>query len=302
MKKGFLKLSALFAALFIGVAGANAAVQVPDDYESCVLNPAAAEGEYNMTCNLKLQVTADGSVDSRVTIAQNSEYEIIFKLKPNKSTFNITNNEVKITAAAGWTVDGEASKVVNIKEDGSVSVIMKYTGDTELGPETYVFATAEYKKDDTAAEDCGFAYGTPIPDLVCKIVPVGNINYYYGSDGIYLGTDEEAENAYYKDCFACTTPDESLDGKYRDKDGKVTDEAGYKKACVGTCRQEKGEDNKWHYYDYENNEITAEEFKNICQENPKSGSFIPYVGIIAGVALIATATIMVRKQTKIRKI
>lgn len=302
MKKGILKLSVLLSALFIGVIGANALVQVPSDYESCVLDPTAAEDAYNMNCNLKLQVTADATTDARISINTGDEFEIVFKLKENKSTFNIRNNEVKITAAANWKVDGEDSKVINIKEDGSVSVTVKYTGTDTLNPEVYTFATAQYKKDDSAAEDCGFAYGTPIPGLICKIVPSGDTNYYYNSNGEYLGTDEEAENAYYKDCFACTTPDESEDGKYRDKDGKVTDEAGYKKACVGTCRQEKGEDKKWHYYDYENNEITADEFKNICQENPKSGSFIPYAGIIAGVALILTATIMVRKQTKIRKI
>lgn len=297
MKKGFLKLSVLLAALFIGTVGANAWIHTPLVSEQCDLITTAQAGEYNMQCTLKLVVDANATQDPRVGINPNDEFDIIFQLKEGKTTFNIVENEIELTAATDWLIDGEATKVVKIKEDGSVKVKAKYTGDTVLGPTEYVFATVKYQKDDTTAEDCGFAYGTPIPDLVCEIVPSYGVDNYYDTNGQWLGTDENAAATYYKECFACTTPDESKDGKYRDKDGKETDKAGYEKDCTNVCRKE---DDK--YYCKDGQECDKEKYDNECSPNPKSGSFIPYAGIAAGIILIATATIMVKKQSKLRKL
>lgn len=297
MKKRLLKLSVLFVALFIGVIGANAAVQVPEDDESCQLNPTAQVGGYNMTCQLKLHVSADGSVDPRVEIKTGDEFVIKFSLKAGKDTFNITNNEIMLTAATGWEIDGEATKTINIKEDGSVSVKAKYVGTDTLAPETYIFAQVDYQKDDTTARDCGFAYGTPIPERTCKIIPSNGVNHYYGLEGIYLGTGEAAENQYYKECFSCKTPETSGDGEYHGLDGKVTDQATYEKECTNIC---KIEDDK--YYCQDGAECTKEEYENECAKNEKQGSFLPYAGIAAGIALIGVSTILVKKQTKLRKI
>lgn len=298
MKKGILKLSALFTAMFVGVVGVNAMIQTPTSAESCTVNYQAAAGEYNMNCNLKLTVTADTTNDERVSIATGDEFKIYFQLKNGTNTFNIVSNEIKITAANGWTVDGQASKVVNIKEDGSVYVTMKYTGTDTLGPNTYIFATAEYTKDDTASEECGFAYGTPLPNLICQMKTSATTGtHYYDSNGLYLGNDEDAKAAFYKDCYSCTTPDESIDGKYHGLNGQEVDEQVYKNECTKICKTENDK-----YYCKDGNECTKEEYQNECQPNPKSGSFIPYVGIAAGIILIGISTVMVRKQSKLRKL
>ena len=99
--------------------------------------------------------------------------------------------------------------------------------------------------------------------------------------------------------MSCQTPSQSSDGKYHGKNGKETDEDTYKKECTNICSIDK-ENNK--YYCKEGNECTKADYDNECSPNPKSGSFIPYAGIAAGIILIATATIMVRKQSKLRKI
>lgn len=289
MKKGFLKLSVLFAALFIGTVGVNAAISIPltDNCKLTNLN----DQNVNMSCDLKFEITGTS------TIKKGDTFRIALE-EPS----HIVNNEVTITPETGWEIDdASAAKTVTLSTDSEVIVTLKYTGDDDLAASTIKFAAGTYTKDDNFADNCGFKYG--VLANVCDIISGEDGNtHYYDSKGKYLGFNDEAKAAYYKDCYSCKTPDEATDGKYHDKNGNVTDEAGYKKDCIGTCRQEKGEDKKWHYYDYENNEITADEFRNICQENPKSGSFIPYVGIIAGVALISVATVMVRKQTKIRKI
>lgn len=316
MKKGFLKLSVLIAALFIGVIGVNASIDAVGS--NCQLG---VSGEATSTCDLQLAISGDSTIKT-------GDVFTVAVQNPN----NIKDNKVTLTAAEGWTVDGAASKEITLGET-KVKVTVKYTGTETISASTIKVMTGSYVKDDIG-QGCGFNYGL-VPNACSSPTAEDGTKYYYGKDGNQIkgddaeakyykdcfvcatpdsensdgkyhgidGTPLESEGEYYKQCFSCATPDsENGDGKYHDKDGKVTDEAGYKKACVGTCHQEKGPDKKWHYYDYENKEITADEFKNICQENPKSGSFIPYVGIAAGIALIGIATIMVRKQTKLRKI
>lgn len=296
MKKGILKLSALFISLFVGATYANAAVTTVA--ESCS-QIAPTTGSYNMSCILKLEVSATATeYDPRVVINPGDEFEIIFKLKTGKTTFNITNNEVKLIAAQGWTIDGEAEKTVNIKEDGSVSVVAKYVGTDALGPQQYSFAEAQYQKDDTAAEDCGFAYGTPVANLICKIVNTPDGKQYYGNQGIYLGSESnvDAVNEFYKQCYSCKTPDEADDGKYHGLDGKETDKAGYERDCTNICKIEGDK-----YYCKDGQECDKAKYDEEC-DNPKTGSFIPYAGIVAGVLLIGVSTVLVRKQTKIKKI
>ena len=296
MKKGILKLSALFISLFVGATYANATVTTTG--ESCT-QIVPTSGSYNMSCNLKLIVDANATeYDPRVTINNGDEFEIIFQLQSGKDTFNIVNNEVKLIAAQGWTVDGQAEKTVNIKEDGSVSVVMKYTGDVAMGPETYTFAEAQYQKDDTAAEACGFAYGTPVPNLVCQIVSSNGVKRYFGLRGLLLGdeSDVNAVNEYYKQCYSCKTSDEAADGKYHGLDGKETDKAGYERDCTNICKIEGDK-----YYCKDGQECDKAKYDEEC-DNPKTGSFIPYAGIVAGVLLIGVSTVLVRKQTKIKKI
>lgn len=281
MKKGLLKLSAFVATLFVGVISANAAIDVVGS--ECRFNDITTT---NATCDLKLQVSGDD------TITTGKEIKIIVK-EPS----HIVNNAITIQAATGWTVDGEPATDIVVNAGETETVTFKYTGTETLSNTTITIAAGNYVKDDASATDCGFNYGIQAP--ACSPQPdSAGIVHYYGQQGQYLGTGDEGKDAYYADCFACATPDTpNGDGKYHDKNGKETDEAGYNKDCTNICKKEDGK-----YYCKTGAECTEEEYKNECEPAPKEGSFLPYAGIIAGVVLIATSTIMVRKQSKLRKL
>lgn len=279
MKKRLLKLSVLFVALFIGVIGANALTIVN---QNCTFNDA---GSTNATCELKV------TVDAGEEIKTGDVVKITVK-EPN----HIENNLVTILAATGWTVvdDGEKPSItIDITNEKTVE--LKYTGTDTITAATIKLADGNYTKDDAYAESCGFKYGLKAP--ACSFEEREGIKYYFGLEGRYLGNDEAAENQYYKECFSCKTPETSEDGKYHGLDGKETDQATYEKECTNIC---KIEDDK--YYCQDGAECTKEEYENECAKNEKQGSFLPYAGIAAGIALIGVSTILVKKQTKLRKI
>ena len=56
------------------------------------------------------------------------------------------------------------------------------------------------------------------------------------------------------------------------------------------------------YYGKNGTEVTAEVYETECVNNPQTGSFVPYVGIIAGIALAVGVFTISRKNTKLYKI
>ncbi len=56
------------------------------------------------------------------------------------------------------------------------------------------------------------------------------------------------------------------------------------------------------YYGKDGSEVTAEEYASQCVSNPQTGSFVPYVVIIAGIALAVGVFTISRKNTKLYKI
>lgn len=56
------------------------------------------------------------------------------------------------------------------------------------------------------------------------------------------------------------------------------------------------------YYGKDGNEVTQEVYEAECMNNPQTGSFVPYVVIIAGVALAVGVFTISRKNTKLYKI
>ena len=56
------------------------------------------------------------------------------------------------------------------------------------------------------------------------------------------------------------------------------------------------------YYGKNGNEVTAAVYEAECLENPQTGSFVPYVVIIAGIALAVGVFTISRKNTKLYKI
>ncbi|MBR5662379.1 MAG: hypothetical protein IKX00_01860 [Bacilli bacterium] len=277
MKKGFLKLSVLFVALFVGIIGAKADIFFPSE-EQCTIETTTDEHP-NGSCNLRLMIT-DSS-----TISKGYTFDVTVK---NPS--NIVNNEVTINPQSDWTITTE---VTSLKFDitSGVTLTFKYNGDADLTAANsgLVFATGTYKKDDAYAENCGFGYGNVVKACEVREAQDGT-KYYFGKDG-----EQTTEDQYYKDCFSCKYDAES--GKYYGLDGKETDEATYNKECKNICRKENGK-----YYCKDGNECTKEDYDNECPENTKTGAFLPVAGIIAGVALIGVSTIMVRRQTKLRRL
>ncbi len=64
-----------------------------------------------------------------------------------------------------------------------------------------------------------------------------------------------------------------------------------------TCKVENGK-----YYGKDGTEVTAEEYQEQCVKNPQTGNFVPYVVIIAGIALAVGVFTISRKNTKLYKI
>lgn len=56
------------------------------------------------------------------------------------------------------------------------------------------------------------------------------------------------------------------------------------------------------YYGKNGTEVTAEVYEAECMNNPQTGSFVPYVVIIAGIALAVGVFTISRKNTKLYKI
>ncbi len=56
------------------------------------------------------------------------------------------------------------------------------------------------------------------------------------------------------------------------------------------------------YYGEDGSEVTAEEYAAQCVSNPQTGNFVPYIVIIAGIALAVGVFTISRKNTKLYKI
>ena len=318
MKKGILKLSVLFTALFIGVVGAHA-ISIPEA-QNCLITNTGTEA--NAECNMFFTIAANE------TVKTGDEISITLH-----SPSHIQGNAVTVEMESDWVVVNDTETAIGANADLSniVKLKVRYVGTADLTDTTVKFAVGKYTKDDAYAEQCGYKYGLQANVCSANADSAGTI-HYFDSKGEYLGYSEEAKAAYYKDCFvcqsaseasdgkwhgstgvivtedeyyaqclSCLTPDNSPDKKYHGLNGRETDEAGYKNECTKTCKTP-DESGDGKYYCKDGNECTEAEYKEQCIENPKSGSFIPYVGIAAGIILIGTSTIMVRKQSKLRKL
>ena len=93
-----------------------------------------------------------------------------------------------------------------------------------------------------------------------------------------------------KDCTVSLMPCATEDGLYGcGSEIKVTE--GY------TCKVVDGK-----YYGKNGNEVTAEVYNAECVNNPQTGNFVPYVVIIAGIALAVGVFTISRKNTKLYKL
>lgn len=320
MKKYFTILSILLITLFIGAVKANAYVFAPENQED-ICHSVSTTGQ---ECTLKI------IIDSKSSFKQNDEVaEVYFTQKINKDTgdknpYGIVDNKITLTAGTNFLINGESSIELVLSETEEVKVTIKYVGADDLVAGTYDFAVATYDKDDSYTDGCGFAYNTKNAP-VCGVVTSAGVDYYFDSKGNGLGSGDEAKEAYlkdcfqckkdidgeyrnskgekvteeeyFKDCYSCKKPEESDDGKYHGKNGEVITEEQYKKDCMGVCRIENDK-----YYCLKAEECTKEDYENQCTSPSKTGAFLPIAGIIAGVGLIIVSTVMVKKQTKLRKI
>ena len=273
MKKEFLKLSVLFVALFIGIIGAKANILVPDARTCSISNPAP--GVAIGTCDMYFKITED-------SVIKNGDVFEVTVYDP----LNIVDGNVTIASADANLWEITNGGLINITTKKTITV--KYIGTTDLtvADDEVKFAYGTYDKTDPYGDQCGFAYG-----FLAKACTTRN-GYFYDKNG-----DLTDEATYYKDCFACSTPEQSPDGKYHGLDGKETDEATYNKECTNICKIENDK-----YYCKDGNECTKEDYENECAKNPNQGAFLPIVGVIAGIALIGVSTIMVKKQSKLRRL
>lgn len=269
MKKGFLSLIVLFAALFIGIVGVKAEIVISGS--NCqITNPEP--GVANASCDLQLKIT-DPSV-----IKNGDEFDIII-YEPS----HIKDNSVTINMEDGWEIkDVGTTGTYDITDGKTITVVYKGTAEISASALDIKIAAGTYQKDDAYADNCGFLYGTP-----AKACEYRN-GYYFGIDGRNVD-----EDTYYKECNSCKVEN----GKYYGLNGKETDEATYNKECTNICKKEDGK-----YFCKDGKECTKEDYENECAKNPNQGAFLPIAGIIAGVALIGVSTIMVRKQSKLRKL
>jgi len=151
---------------------------------------------------------------------------------------------------------------------------------------------------------------------------------YYGKDGSQItegkdGRTIEEEMNYQ--CFSCTVPDKNgnyyyngkkltdedftkycapkcrkLGDEFFDKDGNKISEDEFKKQCM--CRIEETKDGKIYYND-NNEEITAEQYANVCQPNVNTGSGSnPYIFIALGGIAAVGIFFLVKNKNKFKKI
>lgn len=271
MKKYFLSLSVLFVALFLGVVNANASIEVFNG--NCKQTDIQGTGSI---CNLIVVLSGDSSIKSGSTL-----------MISLKNPVNVKDNKVTLNLASGWVTaeDGASQKEVTLSNSAEVKIELKYTGDTELSNTNVTLGVGSYDKDNSG-DECGFEFALVAPS--CTIITRNDTKYYYGIDGRNVD-----EDTYYKECNSCKIED----GKYYGLNGKETDEATYNKECTNICKKENGK-----YYCKDGNECTKEDYDNECAPNPNQGAFLPIAGIVAGVALIGASTIMVRKQSKLRRL
>lgn len=263
MKKEFLKVFVLFVALFIGVVKVNAKI---DAFGGNCLETDLGEGA---KCNLIITLTETSE------IKKGDNIRVIIE-----APINIKNNYVNVKASEGWTVDGGANKEITITDAG-VELTFVYTGTDTLSNTNVTLGYGEYEKSESG-DECGFSFG--LLASACSIEQ----GHYYGKNG-----NEVDEDTYYKECFSCTIKD----GHYYGLSGKEVDEATYNKECTNICKIENGK-----YYCKDGNECTKEDYDNECPKNTNTGAFLPVAGIVAGIALIGVSTIMVRRQTKLRRL
>ena len=263
MKKEFLKVFVLFVALFVGVVKANAAI-------SPYTGNCDEIDENKAKCNIIVEVTDTSKIKPGDNIRVNVSNPI-----------SIINDLVTINAntSGGWTVDSGSSKQVTITE--GVQLKFVYNGTETLSNTNVTLGDGTYNKD-PEGDECGFSFA-----LLASACAIDN-GRYFGLEGTEVTEDE-----YYKECYVC----KEENGKYYGKDGKPTDEATYNKECKNICRIENGK-----YFCKDGQECTKEDYDNECPKNTNTGAFLPIAGIIAGVALIGVSTIMVRKQTKLRRL
>ena len=271
-RKIFVFVIALVLFAFIGTAkaGISAIQQIQCEAD---LNTTGV-----MNCEIKISLTSG-------TIATGKELKIALK-----NPTHILDNKVTVTAPAGWTIDGEASKIVTL---GSADVILviKRTGAEITTDGVYTIVNASYEKSPHDVTDCGFEWSFFYPK--CEIKD----GVYYGLSGQEI-TGEDAEtkwkeqcgcgkrdDKYYDPdgkeitegkegrtveeemnylCYSCTAPDKEGNYYYN---GKKLDDAGYAQYCAPKCKVV-GDD----YYGKDGNKISKEEYQKTCMcrvENDK---------------------------------
>ena len=263
MKKEFLKVFVLFVALFIGVVKVNAEMK---PFEG---NCSEADLDGKASCNLIVTLT------ETTTIKTGDNIRIIVN-----NPVNIKDNAINIEASEEWTVNDGKNKEITVTDAG-VELTFVYNGTDTLSNTNVTLGYGEYQKSESG-DECGFSFG--LLASACSIEQ----GHYYGING-----NEVDEDTYYKECFYCTIKD----GHYYGLSGKEVDEATYNKECTNICKIENGK-----YYCKDGNECTKEDYDNECPKNTNTGAFLPVAGIVAGIALIGVSTIMVRRQTKLRRL
>lgn len=92
-------------------------------------------------------------------------------------------------------------------------------------------------------------------------------------------------------CYAAFTPCVDENGNFACSSDKIEITPTY------TCKVVNGK-----YYGKNGNEVTEEVYNSECVSNPQTGSFLPYVVIVSGIALAVTVFTISRKNNKLYKI
>jgi len=287
--------------------------------------------------------TIDGANSKTITLTNSSDAkEVTFKYLGNATIDGSSSPSVTIATGTylkqdtgaicnfGWNVRNVAvCKIINaddgttqyyginpgvpVTEDTYYSECFKCNKDTEASDGKFHGLNGKVVTEEEYLNQCG-----------CGL----RDGKYYGKDGSQItegkdGRTIEEEMNYQ--CFSCTVPDKNgnyyyngkkltdedftkycapkcrkLGDEFFDKDGNKISEDEFKKQCM--CRIEETKDGKIYYND-NNEEITAEQYANVCQPNVNTGSGSnPYIFIALGGIAAVGIFFLVKNKNKFKKI
>ncbi len=127
----------------------------------------------------------------------------------------------------------------------------------------------------------------------------------YSKDNQIATITYQASTTATGDCSLELSPacSKTSTGAYYCKDGSNCTQEMFEEQCeakVSTCKVETGKDGQKVYYDANGNVTTEADYNANCTkaENPETGSYLP-VAIIASALVVAVATIVITKRSKI---